>query len=158
MSWGGYIPGHLLQGMDPAKLEALLQDSPVPMVRVDNPPPLKVSSPETIPPRSNLIWAAVDLDGTLAEGVWTPDNPTAEIGPPREGVMKRVEELVYEGFKIVIHTSRPWTDYENIENWLKFWNIPFKLIVCGKLLAAVYIDDRAVSAFEDSWLPRKREE
>lgn len=158
MSWGGYIPGHLLQGMDPAKLQELLEKDPVPMVRVDPDDVPDMIQPETVAPRANLIWAAVDLDGTLAEGVWTPDHPTTEIGNPRPGIMKQVEELVQAGFKIVIHTSRPWTDYENIENWLKFWKIPFKHIVCGKLLAAVYIDDRAVSAFEDSWLPRKREE
>ena len=40
---------------------------------------------ELEPPRGDLKWAAIDLDGTLAEGVWTPDDPTAAIGPIRPG-------------------------------------------------------------------------
>lgn len=115
------------------------------------------------PPRKDLIWAAVDLDGTLAEGVWTPDNPTADIGPVkqyRSGKTARdlAMELVEAGYKIVVHTARSWTDYENIEKWLNHNKIPFKAIVCGKLLAKVYIDDRAVSAFEKSWLPEAQKE
>lgn len=115
----------------------------------------------TEPPRGNLIWAAVDLDGTLAEGVWTPDNPTSEIGPVKvyesgQTAKDLVDELVRWGYKIVVHTSRAWTDYENIEKWLRYNEIPFRGIVCGKLLAAVYIDDRAISAFENSWLPEQK--
>jgi hypothetical protein len=110
------------------------------------------------PPRGDLKWAAVDLDGTLAESVWTPDNPVSEIGPVRPGVKAKVDELVAAGYKIVIHTSRPWTDYENIEKWCIHNEIPFKHIVPGKLLAAVYIDDRALNDSESSWLPQKAKE
>jgi hypothetical protein len=113
------------------------------------------------PPRGKLLWAAVDLDGTLAEGVWTADNPTADIGPVKVYKNGRTAkdlaiELVKAGYKIVVHTARSWTDYENIEKWLNHNGIPFRGIVCGKLLAAMYIDDRAISAFEYSWLPENQ--
>lgn len=108
---------------------------------------------EGVSPRSHLLWAAVDLDGTIAEPVWTPDNPTSEIGPPRWDRVALLRELVDHGYKVVIHTSRPWTDYENIEGWLRHYDIPFRGIVCGKLLAKIYIDDRARWSEATSWLP-----
>ena len=59
------------------------------------------------------------------------------------------------GYKIVVHTSRSWTDFENIEKWCKHNDIPAKHIVPGKLLAAVYVDDRALNDSESSWMPEK---
>jgi hypothetical protein len=105
------------------------------------------------PPVSNLIWVGVDLDGTLAEPLWTPDNPTSDIGNPIWENVTKVRELVAVGYKIIIHTSRAWTDYQNIEQWLLHWDIPFKEIQCGKPLYAAYIDDRAINASNESWLP-----
>lgn len=104
-------------------------------------------------PRSNLKWVGVDLDGTLAFPIWTPGNPTSAIGNPiAENVMK-ADELRIEGYKIIVHTSRPWTDYEAIEWWLSYWGIPWDDIQCGKPLFAVYVDDRARHASDPSWLP-----
>jgi hypothetical protein len=104
-------------------------------------------------PRANLIWAAVDLDGCLAEPLWTPGNPTREIGQPILRNVEKARELAEHGFKIIIHTARPWTDYEAIEQWLNHWNIPWRRIQCGKVLAAIYVDDRGRNSEEDSWLP-----
>lgn len=105
------------------------------------------------PPRSSLLWAAVDLDGTLAEPVWTPDNPTTAIGDPIWRNVEKLNQLVRYGYKIHIHTSRPWHDYEAIEAWLNYWDIKFHRIECGKLLAVLYIDDRGRHESEESWLP-----
>lgn len=107
----------------------------------------------TVPQRKNLLWVAVDLDGTLAEGIWTPDNPTSAIGDPIRVNVVKLREAVAKGYKPVIHTSRPWTDYEAIEAWLIHNDIPFRNIVCGKLLAALYIDDRARHADDAHWTP-----
>jgi len=107
--------------------------------------------PPALPVRRTLLWAAVDLDGTLAQGIWTPDNPTSEIGPPIEKNVAKAKHLVDIGWKIVIHTARPWNDYERIETWLDFWKIPYSRIVCGKLLAGIYVDDRAVHADDTHW-------
>lgn len=105
------------------------------------------------PPRSNLIWVGVDLDGTLAKSTWTPDNPTRDIGDPIEANVDKLWDLRLHGYKIVIHTSRGWTDYEAIEAWLRFWGIPVNQIQCGKPLFALYIDDRGRHESAESWLP-----
>lgn len=105
------------------------------------------------PPRSNLLWVGVDLDGTLAEPIWTPDNPTSEIGDPIWRNVYKLRGVTLAGYKVVIHTSRPWTDYEAIEYWLTYWNIPFHQIQCGKPLFVLYIDDRGRHESAESWLP-----
>jgi|ERR1700754_1232742 len=106
------------------------------------------------PLRDKLIWVGVDLDGTLAEPLWTPENPTSDIGNPIPANIKKVWKLVNAGYKVIVHTSRPWTDYQVIEQWLQHYDIPYKEIQCGKPLYAAYVDDRAINAQEDSWLPR----
>jgi hypothetical protein len=105
------------------------------------------------PPRSHLLWVGVDLDGTIAQPLWTPDNPTSEIGDPINENLPKLLELVLNGYKIVIHTSRPWTDYEAIEYWLRYHQIPFNGIQCGKPLFALYVDDRGRHESAESWLP-----
>lgn len=110
--------------------------------------------PKPAPPRAKLLWAGVDLDGTLAKPVWTPENPTAEIGDPIEENVWKLDELVAQGYKIIIHTSRPWTDYETIEIWLRYHGIAFREIQCGKPLFAVYVDDRARWSEDKEWTPR----
>lgn len=106
------------------------------------------------PPRTELIWCAIDLDGTLAEGVWTPESNGRDIGKPIERNVRKLEVLRSGGYKIVIHTARGWEHYQTIESWLDFHCIPYDRIVCGKLLAAVYVDDRAVESEQRSWLPK----
>lgn len=105
------------------------------------------------PQRRNLLWLGVDLDGTLAEPIWTPENPTSDIGDPIGRNVKKLVDAVEDGWKVTIHTSRPWTDYETIESWLDFWSIPWHRIVCGKLLCALYVDDRSRHSEADSWVP-----
>lgn len=109
------------------------------------------------PPRLDLIWVGVDLDDTLAEGVWTPDNPTSDIGPPILDNVKKVRALAEVGYKIHIHTSRAWHDYEAIEAWCEFHDVPVDRIQCGKPLYAAYIDDRAIFAGDADWTPKTRE-
>lgn len=106
-----------------------------------------------IPPRDKLLWVGVDLDGTLAEPVWTPQNPTSEIGNPIWENVAKLAALHVAGYKIIIHTSRAWTDYELVEDWLRTHHIPFREIQMGKPLFALYIDDRARHADAESWLP-----
>lgn len=110
----------------------------------------------TVPQRDELLWIGVDLDGTLAEPLWTPQNPTTAIGEPIRRNVVKLNEAVRRGYKPIIHTSRPWTDYEAIESWLVQHQIPFRGIVPGKLLAAIYVDDRARHSEESSWLPGKQ--
>jgi hypothetical protein len=104
-------------------------------------------------PRGRLLWLAVDLDGTLAEPLWTADNPVSDIGAPIVGNVTKLVEAVEAGYKVVVHTARPWTDYEAIEAWLNHHGIPWNKIQPGKILAALYIDDRGRHSDCESWLP-----
>lgn len=104
-------------------------------------------------PRLDLLWLAVDLDGTLAKPVWTPDNPVSVIGDPIWGNVFKLRRAVAKGYKVIIHTARPWTDFEAIEAWCAHWVIPQRRIVCGKILAAAYLDDRGVHESAVSWIP-----
>jgi len=94
----------------------------------------------------DLKWASVDLDQTLA----TSKYPKFELGKPIKGAKKALEKLTEDGWKIIIYTSRGWSDYDKIEKWLIKHKIPFRRIVCGKLFARYYIDDRAIE-FRGDW-------
>lgn len=105
------------------------------------------------PQRTELLWIALDFDGTICESTWSPQDPYAKPGEP---IWANIAKLDYlrkrEPFlRVVIHTSRSWADYELIETYLTHYKIDFSRIVCGKILAKYYIDDRAVSAFDDDW-------
>jgi hypothetical protein len=105
----------------------------------------------TPPPVSRLKWAGIDLDGTLAEPLWTAENPTSDIGAPIAANVAKAHKLHEDGWKIVIHTSRAWTDYAAIEAWLNHHEIPFRAIICGKGLFGVMIDDRNVDINSPDW-------
>lgn len=104
------------------------------------------------PEKNELIWYAIDLDGTLAQKLPDYTMGDTRIGPPIEENVEKLRKVVAKGYKIVIHTSRHWDNYALIEQWLNDNDIPYRGIVCGKLLAFKYVDDRAISADERSWL------
>jgi len=91
---------------------------------------------------------AIDFDNTICHNSGLPDFlPTESM----EGAIEAIKYLVNKGLKIIIHTARPWSDYELVENFLNKHEIPFRRIVCGKLLARFYIDDRGVE-YNGDWL------
>jgi hydroxymethylpyrimidine pyrophosphatase-like HAD family hydrolase len=94
-----------------------------------------------------LNWYAVDFDGTLAE-----KNADFSIGEPIKENIAKLDKVVESGYKIIIHTARHWEDYKAIEAWLDRHNIPYKGIVCGKILAHRYVDDRAINADKETWV------
>lgn len=104
-----------------------------------------------IPPRTKLLWLAVDLDGTLCWPTWKPGQTRSVVGDPIPENVDKLCDAVDAGYKVMIHTSRPWSDYELIKAWLKEHNIPHKGIVCGKILAHRYIDDKAINARDEVW-------
>lgn len=98
------------------------------------------------PKNKELRWVSVDLDQTLAHN---SGYPHFKLSKPTKGAREAIIELSKK-WKIVIYTARPWTDYRLIETWLNKYKIPFKNIVCGKLLVAYMIDDKNVE-FKGSW-------
>lgn len=93
---------------------------------------------------NELRWLAVDFDGTIAT-----KNEDYSIGNPIPENIHKLWECTALGYKIIIHTARHWEDYHKIEDWLNKHEVPFKSIVCGKILAHRYIDDRAIPADAD---------
>src|SRR5262249_8529753 len=104
------------------------------------------------PPNDDeLRVAAIDLDGTLAVSTWHPEQAKSVIGDPIEHGVDQLIRLYLAGYEIVIHTSRPWADRRMIKAWLHEHEIPYDSIVCGKLLASVYVDDKAINAQATHW-------
>lgn len=103
-----------------------------------------------ITPRDTLQWYGVDLDNCIAEAIW----PEPGIGEPIWENVQKMREVVEAGYKIMIHTSRYWGDYELIQAWLKHWNIDHlvKEIHCGKPLYHRYVDDKAINSETPTWL------
>lgn len=87
-----------------------------------------------------LLWVGVDLDKTLAEGIW----PKEGIGKPIKGAREFLNKLVEKGFKITIFTSRPWSHHKCIEDWCSDNGMPVRRIICGKPLFRCTIDDRNI--------------
>lgn len=101
----------------------------------------------TGPETGGLKWLAIDLDDTLAEPVW----PDPGIGEPIWENVLKLRRAVAKGWKVIIHTSRSWADYEMIELWAQRNCIPAHRILCGKVLAARYIDDRNLDPDAEEW-------
>lgn len=109
-----------------------------------------------IPPRKDLKWLAVDLDGTLCWPTWKPDQKRSVIGDVIPENYAKLMEAHFAGYNIIIHTARHWTDYEMIEAWLNKHEIPHRGIICGKILSAAYIDDKSINARAASWIPPEK--
>jgi hypothetical protein len=94
-----------------------------------------------------LMWVGIDLDETLAHNSGLPN---FELAEPVEGAKEALEKIVDMGFKPIIYTARPYSDYNIIENWLDINKIPFRRIICGKVLLRWMIDDKAIN-FSGNW-------
>lgn len=103
-------------------------------------------------PPVNLKYYGIDLDGTLAEAVWNPENPSNAIGDPIKENLVKLQEVIDKGFEVYIYTARPYSDTYNIVAWLEHWNIKYNGIICGKPLFKFIIDDRCRNASEESWI------
>jgi len=88
----------------------------------------------------DLRWIGVDFDNVIARSIW----PKSGIGEPMPGVKKSIKALIKKGYKIVVWTARPWSDYENVERWCKDNGIEVRRIICGKPLVRWLIDDRNI--------------
>lgn len=101
--------------------------------------------------RNELKWVGADLDATLCEPVWTPQNPTDAIGPPIVANVKKLEAARTAGYRVHIYTARPSYQYEIIERWLIRNSVPFDGIHTGKLLVRTLVDDRSTHPNAPDW-------
>lgn len=83
-----------------------------------------------------------DFDGVLAVPVW----PDPGIGEPIYSGLEMLKHYHRRGFRILIHTARHWADMEMIRAWLVRQLAELSagvVVICGKPLAQLYVDDRA---------------
>lgn len=117
------------------------------------------TSPADRTPEEQAIIArtiAVDFDDTLTISLWSPTNPTHEIGPTLESNLAKAKKLVEDGYYLIIYTARGWEDEEAIAQWCKDNDLPVLRVVCGKPIAISYIDDRGCHESEEQWGIRRR--
>lgn len=98
----------------------------------------------------------IDFDDTLFIGLWQPDNPTHEVGPPMWHNINKAKKLVEDGWYIVILTARGWEDEERVAKACEEVGLHVLRVECGKPIAVGYIDDRAVHEAEAEWGSRRR--
>lgn len=104
-------------------------------------------------PLGKKLTIAIDVDGTVADS--SNVNFQKAQGEPYEymraepisGALEAVKKLFEEGHTIVFHTARSGNSKEATKLWLEKHGFPFHYIECDKLVAHVYIDDRAISGY-----------
>jgi hydroxymethylpyrimidine pyrophosphatase-like HAD family hydrolase len=86
------------------------------------------------------VKIAFDLDGTLARE--TPGKEGGEIGEPIFPNIDLAMKWMREGNLVFIFTARGWWEYEVIRSWMEKNGLKDAVLVCGKLHADIYFDDR----------------
>jgi hydroxymethylpyrimidine pyrophosphatase-like HAD family hydrolase len=97
--------------------------------------------------KDELKWILCDLDNTICNNSGFPDFiPTQVI----TGTKKALREITDRGYKVIIFTARPYSDYQLIEQFLDDNDLEYRRIICGKPLAKYMIDDKAIE-FKGDW-------
>jgi uncharacterized HAD superfamily protein len=92
----------------------------------------------------------VDFDGTVCiVDMSKPYVPKTEIiGEPNIKLIKMLEGMRKEGWRIIIDSSRWWGDFNWVKDWLDKNNVPYDDIHLGRLKADLYIDDMSINVKE----------
>lgn len=93
---------------------------------------------------------SVDFDGTICfTDISSRYIPKTEIkGEPNIKLIKMLEGMRKEGWKIMIDSSRWWGDYNWVKDWLIKNKAPFDEIRLGGVVADLYINDKAINVKE----------
>ena len=62
-----------------------------------------------------------------------------------ETVRRLMKDLVNEGHKVIVYTSRWWGDYNTIQKWLVDEEVYYHDLICGRFLADCYICDKSIN-------------
>jgi uncharacterized HAD superfamily protein len=84
---------------------------------------------------------AIDMDGVICVEERTFDRPLAE---PIPGAVESVNAIHKSGHTVIIWTARGWEQYRTTENWLKRNGVSYDVLLMGKPIVDVFIDDRAI--------------
>lgn len=86
---------------------------------------------------------AIDFDGTIHD--WNNPKPGMRMGPPMPGAKDALQSFKASGHTIYIFTVRGGADgRQHVEEWLRYYDIPFDWVTNVKIPADWYIDDRAI--------------
>ena len=88
--------------------------------------------------------AVLDLDGVICKAEFYQNNPDYSKRRKEEGIEEVISYLREKNMEVIIYTSRWEEDREVTEEWLKKNGIDYDKLICGKPLADVYVDDKAV--------------
>lgn len=89
----------------------------------------------------------VDFDGTITcKGEYKGLHNYEALQPKSRDVLKVAK---HKGFSITIYTARSWIEYDSIKSFLDSNHVPYDLLICGKPIGCLYVDDRANGGF--SW-------
>jgi hydroxymethylpyrimidine pyrophosphatase-like HAD family hydrolase len=83
-----------------------------------------------------------DIDGTLCEERETFEKPLAS---PRPEVIKLVNTCKDNDIFVILYTGRSWSEYKITEKWLNDHNVRYDILMCGKPIYDLWIDDRALN-------------
>lgn len=83
---------------------------------------------------------AVDYDGVLNDQ--NPD-PGRKLGRPLPGALETMTGWANEGHTLIVHTVRG-DDPAHVEDWLRYFGIPFHTVTRVKPNADVFLDDKAL--------------
>ena len=97
------------------------------------------------------LTIAIDIDGTVADcskvdlrRVNRHPNEFLKAEPLKDA-REAIKCLYKEGHIIVFHTARNYASKQVTKRWLVKYGFPFHHIVMDKLIAHVYVDDRAIN-------------
>jgi len=89
---------------------------------------------------------AIDLDGTICEEKQTFEKFLAK---PIKNAIETINKLYEDNF-IIIFTARGWQEYNITKAWLEQHKVNHHLLICGKPIYDVIVDDRAITA-KNNW-------
>jgi len=88
----------------------------------------------------------IDIDGTICE-----EGPSSEriFAAPKPDAVKSIKKLHSEGNFIILYTARCWSEYRITKSWMDEHDVPYDILLCGKPIYDLWIDDRAMKF--NSW-------
>jgi hypothetical protein len=87
------------------------------------------------------MTVAVDMDGVICSEERTFERSLAQ---PLPGAVEGLKWLRAQGHTVVIYTARGWAEQRMTADWLAKNGIEHDLLVMGKPVSDVWIDDRAI--------------
>lgn len=90
-----------------------------------------------------MIYAQIDLDGVICQsGKGYVKNNIYQ--KPMKGALRTIKNILKQGHKIEILTSRGPEEWDSVRGWLKKYNFPELAVTNIKKPARFYIDNRAI--------------